>query len=331
MFEVLGLDDFCELVYRTTLTYPNPTIAELADVLDLPPSEIRVAVEDLARLSLLRPTRNDAEKLRPVSPDLGLASLFQRHESELSSRLEKLKASRAEVAVLVSEYEKSRPTISDSEAEVLIGADAVRDRLEELVYRCQHEVLSLVPGGSRPAANTESSRGPDADALGRGVVLRRIYLNSVRNDPTTLNHTRWIVENGGKIRTAPALPIGLIIIDRNLVLLPLLPEPSGEDALIMRNASVVAAMVALFGREWESAVPLDASIRRDNDGLTDLERKLMELLTHGHTDDVIARRLGVSVRTSRRITADLMKRLGAQSRFQAGALAANRGWITPDP
>jgi len=42
---------------------------------------------------------------------------------------------------------------------------------------------------------------------------------------------------------------------------------------------------------------------------------------------VIARKLGVSVRTSRRITAELTQRLGARSRFQAGARAVERGWI----
>ncbi|MET8624763.1 helix-turn-helix transcriptional regulator, partial [Kitasatospora sp. NPDC004669] len=51
------------------------------------------------------------------------------------------------------------------------------------------------------------------------------------------------------------------------------------------------------------------------------------LLADGHTDDAIAKRLGVSPRTARRIATDLMERLSARSRFQAGALAAKAGWL----
>ncbi|RBL84656.1 helix-turn-helix transcriptional regulator, partial [Streptomyces cavourensis] len=35
-----------------------------------------------------------------------------------------------------------------------------------------------------------------------------------------------------------------------------------------------------------------------------------------------------SVRTVRRVTADLMHRLGARSRFEAGVLATTKGWVT---
>lgn len=45
------------------------------------------------------------------------------------------------------------------------------------------------------------------------------------------------------------------------------------------------------------------------------------------TDDAIAKRLGVSPRTARRVANDMMERLGARSRFQAGALAVQHGWL----
>lgn len=57
---------------------------------------------------------------------------------------------------------------------------------------------------------------------------------------------------------------------------------------------------------------------------------IVRLLSEGHTDDVIARHLGLSKRTYRRRFDKLMGELGATSRFQAGVLAARRGWIS-DP
>jgi DNA-binding NarL/FixJ family response regulator len=46
------------------------------------------------------------------------------------------------------------------------------------------------------------------------------------------------------------------------------------------------------------------------------------MLADGYTDEATARRLGVSIRTVRRNTAELMTLLGARSRFQAGIYAA---------
>ncbi|MGH6656609.1 MAG: response regulator transcription factor, partial [Actinocrinis sp.] len=90
---------------------------------------------------------------------------------------------------------------------------------------------------------------------------------------------------------------------------------------------MVAALCALFEQMWQAAKPVGEEKARDGQGLTGQEQAIITLLAEGWTDDVIARKLGVSVRTSRRITAELTQRLGARSRFQAGARAVERGWI----
>ncbi len=56
---------------------------------------------------------------------------------------------------------------------------------------------------------------------------------------------------------------------------------------------------------------------------------MLKLLAKGHTDETIAKRVGVSSRTVRRIAADLMDKMDARSRFQAGAQAALRGMDHP--
>ena len=55
---------------------------------------------------------------------------------------------------------------------------------------------------------------------------------------------------------------------------------------------------------------------------------IVGLLGHGHTDDVVARRLGLSKRTYRRRLERVMEKLGATSRFEAGVRAAHLGWIS---
>lgn len=57
------------------------------------------------------------------------------------------------------------------------------------------------------------------------------------------------------------------------------------------------------------------------------EEAILSMLLAGFTDGTIARRLGRSDRTVRRTVAQLMERLGAQSRFEAGVRAVERRWI----
>lgn len=76
-----------------------------------------------------------------------------------------------------------------------------------------------------------------------------------------------------------------------------------------------AGLAKLFERTWEHATPLGMERpRRSGDELTGQEKAVMRLLADGLTDEVIARRLGVSIRTGRRVTAELMARLSARSR-----------------
>ena len=44
-------------------------------------------------------------------------------------------------------------------------------------------------------------------------------------------------------------------------------------------------------------------------------------------DELVAKRLGISVRTVRRKISDLQHRLRAKSRFQTGVMATERGWV----
>ncbi|MCZ7432396.1 helix-turn-helix domain-containing protein [Streptomyces sp. WMMC1477] len=71
----------------------------------------------------------------------------------------------------------------------------------------------------------------------------------------------------------------------------------------------------------------------DQSGLSDEHHVLARLLADGMKDEAIARTLGVSPRTASRLIADLMQRLGATSRFAAGARAAHHGMlpVTPRP
>jgi DNA-binding NarL/FixJ family response regulator len=89
----------------------------------------------------------------------------------------------------------------------------------------------------------------------------------------------------------------------------------------------VTTATELFERIWPDAVPLaDNDIPVDTD-LSLREREMLRLLALGATDEFAAAQLNISVRTVRRMVAQIMHRLGARSRFQAGVKATDRGWL----
>jgi len=327
MLKLLGLHTAAEAVYRVMLDEPGYGVAEIAGRLSWTTDQVRAALDELGRLSLLRPSREEPGAQRAISPEVGLSALLARQEAELAERQERIAASRRAVAAIVADYAERRSAQNRTEVEQLAGLDSVRARLEELVHACRVEILSFVPSGVQGEENPEPARPLGVAVAGRGVQTRDIYLDSVRNHPPTMRHLRRLCEQRVQVRTTASLPLRMMIFDRRSALIPIDPEQSQRGAALHHGLGMVTALCALFEQTWRTAHPLGTDRERDESGLTGQEREVLRLLAQGHTDEGVARRLGISVRTVRRITADLLKRLGAHSRFQAGALAVARGWI----
>lgn len=330
MLELFGIDSAAELVYRTMLLYPQDGVDSLARRLNLGGDETRAALETLSRLALVRPSDDSQEELHAVRPEVGLEALLARQQAELASRQERVEASRAAAAELISEYAAHHPAATEPGVELLRGVEEIRDRLALLTEQVRREVLAFAPGGPQTPENIRASKPLSRRLLDRGVRMRTIYLDSIRNDTPSVEHAVWLTEAGAEIRTAPALPPRMIILDRETALVSADGEDSSQGATLLTRNGTVAALCVLFENVWASGQVLGEPRPRDHDGLTAQEKAAVRLLADGFTDDAIAKRLGVSPRTARRIASDLIERLDARSRFQAGAHAAERGWLKGD-
>ncbi|MBS2964128.1 helix-turn-helix transcriptional regulator [Actinocrinis puniceicyclus] len=314
-------------VYHLMLERPEFGVAQLADATGFTEASVRAALDDLADLMLVRVSREDPNRLRAVSPEVGLADLMRRHEADLAARQAKVAAARAAVTRLVAERADAfNPGSANGER--LVGLDAIQHRLESLGHAATKECVGVHPGAAQRAEDLAEGRLLDAEALSRGVAFRTLYQDSVRNDPATINHAHWLMDRGGEVRTAPIVPQRLVIVDRTHALVPLDPADTRKGALYVTEPGIVAALVDLFEQAWATAVPLGATRTRDPDtGLSDTERELLSLLSSGMTDEAAGHRLGLSLRTIRRMMASIMERLAATSRFEAGLKAAKRGWL----
>lgn len=324
MLEPLGLDIVTEKVYRSLLEQPSWGVAEICAYLGLTESDVRDALDRLTSLRLVTAT-GPGGTVRPVQPRLGLIALLARTEANLIDRQRQIEVARAAVTALASEYQSESSALGS--VEVIEGLDAVRNRLQSLAQSAKHECLSFVPGGAQKPDTMQASKPLDQLALERGVAVRSIYQESVRNDPSTLQYVQWLATLGGETRTVPTLPMHLVIVDREAALVPLDPSDGRRGALALTGPGMIAAICALFDQFWREGVPWGQPPTRGQHGLTALEHELLWLLAQGMTDEVAARRLGLSLRTVRRIASELMTRLNAHSRFEAGVRAVHRGWL----
>lgn len=333
MLELLGLDNEAERVYRALLAHPKDGVGELARRLALDETALRNCLDRLSALALVRPSGQKDAGFRPLNPEDAMELLLARQQAELArqqaelaAHQQKVAASRAAAAQLIAECSALRP-YNTAGVESLHGPEEIRDRLARMAADTRHEMMTFAPGGAHTASDLEASRRPNAELLDRGIAMRTVYLDSVRNHQPTRDHVDWLHQRGGQVRTTPTLPIRMIISDRREAVLPLDTDDAHAGAVVLSYKGTIAALCALFESIWQAATPLGTVAERDMDGLTRQHRETLHLLLQGLTDEAIAKRLGVSPRTARRIAAELIDALGARSRFQAGAHAVQNGWL----
>ncbi|ALO09495.1 Erythropoiesis-stimulating protein [Streptomyces venezuelae] len=325
------MDGVCENVYRAVLAHPQAEFEALRERLGLPEDELRAALDKLSELALVRPAFDHPHCFRAVDPEVGIQAVIARQQERLAAEQQRIEQIRLAAAQLAADFTAARPHKQIDGIERLDGIEEIRERISRLVRDVSTEVMTLAPGGAQSEASMEAAKPQDQALLERGVRMRTLYLDSVRNSPATVAYANWLAELSGEVRTTPSLPIRLMVLDRRVAIVPTDEENSRAGALVLSGSGTVTALCALFDTIWDNALPLGGAAsreREDERGLSPQESEALRLLGQGLTDDAVAKRLGVSPRTARRIAADLMEKLGARSRFQAGSRAVAKGWLT---
>ncbi|WP_060180990.1 hypothetical protein [Streptomyces sp. IMTB 1903] len=300
---------------------PQPTTA-LAAALGLAEEQTEHAAAELARHRLLaRDGDGTRARWRAVSPYTAAAELVGPEENRLRRRLETLERTRARLSSLIPLYEETYRRGADSGAvEVVESRDRVMLLIADTAARCTEEVLTVQPGGGRPPGYLERALPRDLEMLGRGVRLHTLYQHTARYSPGTQEYVQAVGAAGAEVRTLGELFGKMLVFDRATAFLPVWDNP--DAAVVLREPSAVAFLCSVFANAWSLAEPFSASYTPA--ASAQLQDAIAARLADGAKDELIARRLGMSLRTCRRHIAELMDELGAESRFQAGYLLALR-------
>lgn len=295
----------------------------------------RARPDDLAKLAAVSP-REAADILeslrvkglatagpvfRPLPPDVALGEVLLRHQQSLES-------ARQVVAALSEEYRTStRRRSAEHLVEIVVGADALRERLRAMQDSAREEILWFCR--ANPIAMAGADNAEESSALARGVRYRAIYERALLEVPRELASILDGVGMGEEARVLPMLPVRLAIADRSLAICPLVPDGDrgvGEPtAALIRSSELLDALLALFDTHWERATPVLAQTSRGE--LDGPERILLSLFVAGMPDKSIASQLGVSRRTVQRRLERLMALAGVDTRTGLAYQSARRGWV----
>ncbi|URM89847.1 LuxR family transcriptional regulator [Streptomyces sp. MRC013] len=316
-------------LYTRLLEHGPATAAALAAVLGLDEEEAGRAAAELARHRLVvRDPRQSPAPLRAVSPYTATAELVGPEESALRHRLEILERTRQRLGSLVPLYEEAHRRGAGTGAIEVVGSrDQVMLLISDAAARCTEEVLTVQPGGGRPPGHLERALPRDLEMLRRGVRLLTLYQHTARHSAGTQAYVRAVAAAGAEVRTLGELFGKMVVFDRATAFLPVWDDP--DAAVVLREPSTVAFLRSVFHHAWSLAEPFATSYSATTSA--QLQDAIAARLAGGAKDELIARRLGMSLRTCRRHIAELMDELGAGSRFQAGYLLALRSQGSPGP
>jgi DNA-binding CsgD family transcriptional regulator len=188
----------------------------------------------------------------------------------------------------------------------------------ELIARAGHLFASARTEFLCAARDLQTWSQPQA----RAAIRSRMHAT----DFTARAPLRQVRDRGGLVRISGSrLPYETILIDRRVMILAGMEGPTGREYTVTTSQNLVDGVHSLFQAIWDTAADLDAYLRSDVPDLDADGRLILEALASGRTDASAAKRLGISLRTYRRRVAELMAKLDADSRFQAGLRAGELG------
>ncbi|WP_285743580.1 LuxR C-terminal-related transcriptional regulator [Lentzea sp. NBRC 105346] len=181
--------------------------------------------------------------------------------------------------------------------------------------------MSLLVSTYSPDSFEFSSQVVDL-VLRRTGSLRLVWSADFVHEPAVITFARWLGARGVVPRAVHHVPVRALIMDRTVGVLF-----DGEQSELVRT-SALQSLCQFVDRMWERGRPVPSATAAEAATSPPARSELiLRLLAEGLTDEAVARRIGVSVRTVRNDVASSMSCLDARSRFQAGVRAAQLGLI----
>ena len=204
----------------------------------------------------------------------------------------------------------------------LHGLPDINDAIKSALLDATSEILTAQPDGPRSERVLEGALESVRRQITQGISMRTLYQHTARFDEPTKAYVRTVTGLGVQVRTLAEFFDRLIVIDLSVAFIP-----ASEDrtvAVMITDPSVICFLRDVFERAWARAEPFpfvpNYAAQAASSVMPALRESLQQLLVDGHSDKVIARRLGISERSLQTHVAQIKEALGAKNRLHLGYL-----------
>jgi sugar-specific transcriptional regulator TrmB/DNA-binding CsgD family transcriptional regulator len=342
MLDVLGLDDAEERVYRYLVERSPAPATAVADGVALESFEATRVLAMLEAKGLVARAPDGDFVASP--PAVALGALMVERQQEL-------RRAELDLETLNGLYRQAVAERGPGDViDVVRGSEAVAHRFAQLQRAARSEIEMFVRAGVVAVSPDDNDDDEDV-AQARGVRYRVVLERAVLERPGFVPEAAKSVARGMQLRVAKRLPVRLMIVDRELALVPLTAdhEKQGPGALLIHTSPLLDSLRSLFEQVWTASTRLvlpevgdgddgtlavgtaDAPLpdqlgETAGDTLEPLDATVLSLLLAGLTDQAVGSQLDLSLRTVQRRVRHLMDRAGVDTRLQLGHEAARRGW-----
>lgn len=317
------IDIYCHAVRHGMIECLDETARELGLDRDLVVSAINQLMDTGL---IIRDTCNPSLYL-PIGPDVATALLTYPMEREIYQRREFIARIKGSFGTLAQSGALNGNQVPAATAAIerIDGGAVLKGFLKESGDACEKEIIVL-----QPYIEDENEFDDLLQCfhvpVDRGIRLRIVLPHRCRSHLRSRAAMKRLIEAGAEVRTVSRVPQSLMVFDNELSVLGC---GAADDCVVtrVRAQDVVKFLIDHFLHLWDTANPVDVAEFGYAEAADSLQQDIAKLMAQGYTDEAVARRLGMSVRTCRRHIAALMGSLDAVSRFQAGVRAASSDLI----
>lgn len=183
----LGLAESTARLWKAMHDAPGAGVEDLVLLLGSTETAVRAGLDELADLALVRASRHDPGRLVPIAAAAGMALLLRAQEATLETQRRAIERRRDQITrTLAASLPPGEASDPSGQVEHLTSPDAIRTRFEQLAYTATTSIESLMPVAAIPSEILAEGRPLDTELLGRGVTMRMLYLEAIRNDAATI-------------------------------------------------------------------------------------------------------------------------------------------------
>lgn len=272
------------------------------------------AAGELLDLGLVVRSGPDGELIRPVGQPTGLRLLLDRRQRELAQAQRRVLDGWARLVTLLPDSDVPAGSIGSVGSVGSVGNVGNVGNVEGILPLTEQDQV-LARAAKLCSSVKHRLRGTDT-----GALLTHQPAPAVR---TQLICRAATARPSGHVRLRHHLPMTMLHVDDVVALVSL--DRAAQAGVLVWAPGLLAALAEWFDLLWDDPATLAPPATPDR-SLTATQRQVLELMA-ADADEVIARRLKISITTVRRHVKHIYATLGVDNRFAAGVAAVKRGWL----